>query len=243
MLVRTPNEFRLALGCREILHVPTAQWCAGPFLLDAIVANGAATSVDLTTHDAWFGDPQARQAYGLVDAATTRVKATVQIEAVELWFLEGLINKLDLDTKDNLLLTATSLYLEANVGGAIRKIGLVGAMTELSQLVQVTQASGADGERGFLKGRPHLLGSPIRLDLENDQFLLKSDADVALGAVAPTKVRIHGFMIPGSVGVGGAIPGAMCGNAVAEGSTGNGALQHTQQANVMQIGIFRPYGD
>jgi hypothetical protein len=225
MRVDTAAQFRDALLCRPILHVPNAQWCAGPFTLDAAIANGAATSVDLTTQDAWFGDLQVRQAYACVDASTVKLKALVHIEAVELLILEGAISKLDLDTKDNLTITATAPYLEANVAGTVRKIGLYGAMTELHELVQVTQAAAADGERGYLRGRPIQLGSPIRIDLENDTFTLKSDADVALGVAAAVKVKLHGFVIPGTVGVSGVIPGASCGATAGEGDTGPAAMQ------------------
>lgn len=242
MRVDTAGAFRDALLCRPVLNVPSAQWCAGPFTLDASIANGAATSVDLTTHDAWFGDVQTRQAYGLVDGSTTKVKALVQIEAVELWILDGSMPQLDIDTKDNLLLTATAPYIQANVGGTVRNIPLLGAMTELIQLVQVTQAAAANGERGFLKGRPLLLGSPIRVDLENDSMFLKTDADCALGAAQPVKVRLHGFVIPGTVGVPGVIPGASCAGGT-EGGTGRGDLQAQVVGLQTQIGILRPYGD
>jgi hypothetical protein len=237
MRVTTPREFSEALGCREILHTPSAQWRGGPFVLDAILANGAATSVDLGTHDAWYGDVGVRQAYALVDAATTRVKATVQIEAVEIWLLEGLINKLDVDTKDNLLLSATAPYIEANVAGTITKINLVGHMTELTKFVSITQASAADGERGYIQGRPNLLFSPLRLDLENDTLTLKSDADIALGAVCPVKVRLHGWLIPGTVGVSGMIGGANC---AAEPSAQN--VSASKSGLMTQVGVLRPYG-
>src|SRR5262245_60236240 len=99
--VTTAWQFADAIGLRPVIHTPSAQWLAGPFQLDASVANGAATDVDLSTQDAWFGDPSVRQAYSCVDAATTKLLGTVHIEAVQLIFHLGAFAGLDIDTQDN----------------------------------------------------------------------------------------------------------------------------------------------
>lgn len=208
MKVATPAGFRDAVGLRRMWTPPDAQWMAGAFTLDASLANGSATDVDLTTHDAWYGDVDVSQSYSLTDGSTAKIKAAVQIDAVELVVMDGSFSKLDVDTKQKILARTTGPYLYVGVGGTVRKIGLFGAISDGQQLVQVTQASAADGERGVIRGGPRALFAPIRIDLENNDFRLKTDTDVALGAATACRVILYGAIVPGTQALTGALPGS-----------------------------------
>lgn len=240
MRVQTPREFRQALGHRAQLHPPTGQWAGGPFYLDVSLANGAVTAVDLTQHDPWYGDPQVRQAYALTDGSSTRIKATLHLEAVGIMLIDGATVKLDVDTMEKLFQSTTAPYLTVTVGTTTRKIplGAAGAIWHAMQLVQVTQAAAADGERAKLQGKMHVLPSPIRIDLENDAFTLNTDVDVALGAAEACKLVLAGCLWPGSVGIPGSIPGMGC---EADGDGGLSVADIRGQ-NIQSIGVYRPFG-
>lgn len=238
-----PIDFRAANGGRPMLQVPSAQWCAGPFSLSAEIANGAATSVNLATPDVWFGDAQVRQAYALTNGvATSNIKATLWLEAVMLQFPTGAFAALAAATKDNLLADTTAPYIEANVGGTVRKIGLVGHMEQLVRILASALAAGAQAEVAeLMAGRPYVLPSPISIDLENDTFYLKSDADVALGAATPVVLRLQGQLYPSTAGLPGMLPGGACGIQVPDAQeVGPAFIAEFRKSTQQAIALARP---
>lgn len=213
MLVNRP-------GYRPIVTRPSTQWRYGPFYVDALVDNGTATSVDLTTHDAWYGDIGARQAYSLTDGSTTKVQATVHIEWISVLFLRGEFTELDANTKDHVHEPATEMYIEATVAGGTEKYGLIGAMREaIAPSGAATTVAATTIQHAMLQGGRRLLDFPVRINLEVDQLWLKSIADVALGADEPVKVVLGGILLPKSANVPGAISGASCAPDTKEGTS------------------------
>lgn len=240
--VMYPRDFRAANGGRPMLQVPSAQWCAGPFNVTAEIANGAATSWDLSTQDSWYGDAQVRQAYALANAGTVKMKATLWLEALFLQFPTGAFAALAAATKDNLLVDTTAPYIEVNVGGTVRKIGLVGHMEQLVRIRASALAAGAQAEVAeLIAGRPYVLPSPIAIDLENDTFYLKSDADVALGAATPVALKLQGQLYPSTVGLPGMLPGAACGVAMPDASEiGPNFIADFRKSTQQVIALARP---
>lgn len=242
MLVKSPRQFRQALSHRAVINVPSGQWRGGPFFLDVTLPNAAVAASNLTVHDAWYSDQGVRGAYGVTDGdVATRLKATVHVEAVELWLYQGSISKLDVDTKQKLFATGTAPYINCIVGTATHNIPLYGAISEVQELKQVTQAAAAAGEFGALRGKPYVLPSPIRIDMENDTFSLKSDAAPALGADELGKLVVYGCIFPGSLGIPGFIPGVTCGAEGGDGDEGI-SLEAIRAQSVQSIGIYRPFG-
>lgn len=239
MLIRSPSDFRDALGYRRSWSPPDGQWMGGPFDLDVQIANGSATDVDCTTEDAWFGDESVRQAYNCTNGGTTKMKAVLHLEAVELLVLTGATAALDVDTMDNIILTGTRPYIEVSVGSQTHLIGLTGAISMAVHHTQETQTTGADGEFGTIQGAPKRLPIPLRIDLENNTFKVKTLADCALGAAADCALRLWGVLLPGTVGVSGHLPGS-CGTVGEPGAPGRNVdpTPFLRGQSIQSIGVF-----
>ena len=201
------NEFRLAYGGRPNLYIPDPQWIVGderhPFRIGCTLANGAATSSDLTTQDAWYEDVQVRTAFNPADASTTRLRAILTVEAVRVFVMSSVFSALDATVKDD---ASAQLFILADVGGQSKRIDLRGCIREPAKEFQKTQTTAALADWWLLNGGwARVPGTPITLDLEQNTFSLVSLNSVAYGAaITQCWVEVIGFMAP--KGTPGAIP-------------------------------------
>lgn len=197
MKVTTLQGFAAASGLRSPWSVPSPQYI-GPqwFTIDASIANGSATNVNLLERGRWFGCSEVRNGYGVPNSsATDQLKAFLQVEGYRLTVADSILD-IDTDTLQKLYATATMPYIDGTCAGAPFKWTLRNHIRQLFEQFQVTQQTAANGEFGILRGRHKLLPSPFVLDLFNDQLTLKSDADVALGAAIAVTVDLYGVIVP-----------------------------------------------
>lgn len=197
MKVNTLQGYAAAAGLRSPWSVPSPQFI-GPqwFTIDASLANGSATNVNLLERGRWFGIPEVRNGYGIPNSsATDQLKAFLQVEAYRLTLADSVLD-IDTDTLQKLYATATMPYIDGTCAGSPLKWSLRNHIRQLFEQFQVTQGVAAAGEFGTLRGRHKVLPSPFVLDLFNDQLTLKSDADVALGAAIAVTVDLYGVLVP-----------------------------------------------
>lgn len=165
----------------------------GPFFLEALLDHDAATNVDLTTEDAWYFDHAVRQAYSLTDGDTTRLPATLSIEAYEARLVSGTHADLDPTVLDNVL----QHYLQVVAGQRTINLNLHDAWT---QFIVPTAKTDTTATTGFIKpGGPVVLPSPILINLDQGaNFKLIGDAAAAMGVDERVFIVIHGALFPDS---------------------------------------------
>ncbi len=205
----------LANGHRPRVVVPNHQWLSTtpshPFRVGCTLKNGAVTSSDLTTEDAWFEDCQVRTAYTPVNGATTRLRAIVQVEAARVLVSSSVFSVLDATVKDD---ATAQLYLYADTGGQQLRVDLRSALYEPPSQFQKTQTAAADGTHWILSGGwVEIPGGPFAVDLETNVFRLESLNSVAYGAdITQCWVELLGDMVPkGAPGATPWIRGGSCG--------------------------------
>lgn len=185
------------LGAREVIP-HDSRMIGGPFFLDAAIANGSATAVDLAAQDAWYGDAAARGAYTPSNGSATKMQATLHLEAAELLIVDSDFTVLVTTTKDNLW--SSQLYLQIQASGSNYYVPLDKAVTDaIRATVAAATSSPATTTGAQILGIPFVLPSALRIDLQQDTIQLASTADVALGAAIDTKVVLYGGLFPNAM--------------------------------------------
>lgn len=202
-----------ANGHRQRVAVPNTQWLTSspshPFRVGALLKNGSQTNSDLTTQDAWYEDVQVRTAYTPTDGATgTKLRAILQVDAVRVYVSSSAFSALDASVKDDV---NAQIFLEADVGGVLKRVDLRGAIREPPSQFQITQAEAADGQHWLLRGGwVEVPGGPFAVDLESNNMYLKTLNAPTLGADIPCWVEFIGDMTPKGYGTP-YVPGGACG--------------------------------
>ncbi len=212
---RQYRDFQVVAGMRPVASQFPPNWLVGkPFRLDAAIANGAATAVNLDCHDAWYRDGQARQAYGLSDGSTTKVQATLHLEAVALEIVDSDFTVLVSSTKDNLFTCGP--FIKATIGGTVYKFGLEGAIRDrLEGAWAAATSSPATTVGANIRGRKLVIPLGMDIDLFNDSLVFGTEADAALGAAIDAHVLLYGTLVPLSEGIPSSAPGRYCGQPMA----------------------------
>ena len=242
-MINTMPDFVYACGGRPRVALPSAQWLVGgrrnPFRVGCTLKNGAVTNSDLTTQDAWYEDVQVRTAFTPSDGATTKLRAILSIEAVRLYVSSSVFSVLDATVKDD---AAAQMFLEADIGGQIKRIDMRTALLEPPREFQITQATAANGTHWLLRGdwAEHNPG-PIVVDLETNSLALKTLNTPAFGAdITQCWVEFLGHICPkGAPGALPYIPGSSpCGMKDERGRDIVGALK--DPAMIAPFGIGNP---
>lgn len=207
-----PN-YLLAMGQRPVMDEVPSNWLTGkPFILDAAIANGSATAVDLTTHDAWYGDAQVRAQYAPANGGSTRMNATLHLEAVALQITDSTFTEYTSAVKEKLWTTAY-LSVAATIGGVNFKFPLDMAIEDRMHGQWAAATSSPATTVGVhVPGRRYVLSSPVRVDLYQDSLSLASEADAALGGAISCKVLLFGSLFPNDANISSASPGRSCGS-------------------------------
>lgn len=214
MVIDNLQTFGLVKGGRPRQAIPSSQWLWGtprhPFRVGITLTNAAVTNSSLTTQDAWFEDVQVRGAYNPADGDTTRLRAILEIEAVRVFVSSSVFSVLDATVKDDV---SAQLFVEADVGGQIKRIDLRGCVREPAKEMQVVSTAAGPITHWLLDGGwSEVPDGPIAIDLETNTLRLASLNSVAYGAnITQAWLEIIGRMVPkGTPGATPFIPG-QCG--------------------------------
>ena len=207
------EQYLMSMGQRPVLSSVPANWITGrPFRLQAELANGAATSWDLTTHDAWHSDAGVRAAYNPTNGSSTRMNATLHLEAVGLEITDGTFSVLTADLKEKIYTSLPSI--KATIGGTPFAFPLEGGVRDA---LSVQYGAGTVlpattvGARIEQRGK-YILPSPVRIDLFVDSLSFASEADFGFGGTILGRVLLWGSLFPNdSTRIGSAAPGKACG--------------------------------
>jgi hypothetical protein len=208
------QSFGLVRGLRPRFAIPSPQWIWGtprhPLRAGVTLKNGAVTNSTLTTQDPWFEDVQVRTAYNPTDADTTRLRAVLTIEACRVLVSSSVFSALDGSVKDD---ATAQLFLEADVGGQIKRLDLRDGIREVAREFQVVSTAAGPLTHFLLRGEfVECPDGPWTIDLEVNSLALKSLNSVAYGAdITQCWLEIIGSMVPkGSPGSTPYLPG-QCG--------------------------------
>ena len=243
----TPLGFHVAHGFRSFRSHPSKWMVGAPFDLETQLANGSATSVDLTMRSLWSTDRRVAQLTGAASGETnTKLDYVLALDAIALKIIPFSDATTALWTKVvNLLKNATAPYLEGKIDGGDYKEQLTNGISHFVDRFESDQGTAADEITGVLRNLgPYRLAEPIRIDLGTDNLYLKTAADIAFGAAVDVRLQLWGTLVPSSEWTS-FMAGQACAAAEDDGPVNADDIRGARMMNLTPIpgiNVSNPYG-
>ena len=150
--------------------------------------NQANQEVSLTTAAAFN---QSRAARAVFSSTTSVPEARLHLEAFSVYLTDENIQQ---SSNANINAFLTGTYLKAVIGGTQYQYDCMRAVHDPRTAYATTVAATTLG-RTITNG-PHVLASPIRIDLQDDEFSFCLDPAINFGANQTIVVSCYGFLYP-----------------------------------------------
>jgi len=169
-----------------------AQRTVGPVWINlaAQLANNTLNqSIDLTSATAFNGSKAVRSVFSNTGSAP---EAIMHIEAVQWWISSAVWSSATPTLKAQVMESAS---VKAVIGGTVTEYDLLQSTHEpFGSYALDNQAAAAERAR-YLGSGPLILPTPLRVDVQDDQFSLEVDTG-NFGAVINTSLCVYGWVYP-----------------------------------------------